>query len=225
MASQLLECCYDWNKSADEGKPTDVAYIEFSKAFYNILQNKFAHKLKSYNFSDNTVKWLLAFLTIRTHALKCNNTVSSVSLTLSNPEGSVCGSLIFIFFINNLPSICLPWLLQDINLIESVQRSFTRCVCLICHLPLVSYEERLSMFKLVRLELRHLHIDLTNLFKIVQHFSACNIVLNFYYASHKTRGYSFKLVLCRTNKSYLKYFFIASLMVGILCLIIVLTLI
>ena len=36
-ASQLLECCYDWNKSADEGKPTDVVYNDFSKAFNSIF--------------------------------------------------------------------------------------------------------------------------------------------------------------------------------------------
>ena len=102
-----------------------------------------------------------------------------------------------------------PWLLQDINLIESIQRNFTRCVCLICHLPLVSYEERLSMFKLERLELRRFQIDLTNVFKNVQHFTACNIynVLNFCHASHNSRGHSFKLVPCRTNKSCLKYFY------------------
>ena len=40
-----------------------------------------------------------------------------------------------------------------------------------------------------------LHIDLTNLFKIVQHFSACNTnnVLNFYHACHKTRGHRLNL--------------------------------
>ena len=78
-----------------------------------------------------------------------------------------------------------PWLLQDINLIERVQRNFTRYVYLICHLPLVSYEKRLSIFKLERLELRRLHVglDLTNLFKSFQYFSACYIycVFNFYH--------------------------------------------
>ena len=56
----------DWNKSADEGKPTDVVYMDFSKTCDSILYDKFAPKLKSYNFCDNTVKWLLDFLTIRT---------------------------------------------------------------------------------------------------------------------------------------------------------------
>ena len=39
-ASQLLEWCYDWNKSADEGKPTDVFSIlilaKFSTVFRTI---------------------------------------------------------------------------------------------------------------------------------------------------------------------------------------------
>jgi ribonuclease P/MRP protein subunit RPP40 len=35
-----------------------------------------------------------------------------------------------------------PWLLKDINLIESVQRRFTRKICILCHLPVVSYDER-----------------------------------------------------------------------------------
>ena len=101
------------------------------------------------------------------------------------------------------------WLLQDIILIESGQRSFTRCVYLICHLSLVSYEERLSLFKLKRLELRHLLIHLTSLFKIVRYYSVCNIynVLNFYHASHNTRDHRFKLVPCHTNKSCFKSFF------------------
>ena len=62
-------------------------------------------------------------------------------------------------------------------------------------MPPASYEERLPMFKLERLELHRLHVDLTNLFKIVLYFTVCNIynVLNFYQAlsciiSHNSRS-------------------------------------
>ena len=104
---QHLKCCYDWDKSADEGKPTDVVYIDFSKAFDGISHDKFAQKIKSYNFCNNTVKCFLAFLTNRTQAVKSNNSVSSsVPVTSGTPEGSVCGPQYFIFFINNLSSIC-----------------------------------------------------------------------------------------------------------------------
>jgi hypothetical protein len=33
------------------------------------------------------------------------------------------------------------WLLKDINVIENVQRRFTRKVCVSCNLPVLSYDE------------------------------------------------------------------------------------
>jgi hypothetical protein len=105
-----------------------------------------------------------------------------------------------------------PWLLQDINLVESVQRIFTRKVCILCHLPKMSYEERLIYFNLDKLELRRLRADLVEMFKIINGFSACNVknVLNFSNVNvyHNTRGHRFKLALTRTNKNAFKYCFI-----------------
>ena len=65
------------------------------------------------------------------------------------------------------------------------------------------------MYKFERLELHRLQIDLTKLFKIVQHFVACNIynVLNFRHASHNNKGHWFKLISCFTIKCCFKYFF------------------
>ena len=65
------------------------------------------------------------------------------------------------------------------------------------------------MFKHARLELSRLLIDLTNLFKIFQYFTACNIyyALSFYHASNNTRGHCFKHVPYRTYNSCFKYFF------------------
>ena len=64
-----------------------------------------------------------------------------------------------------------PWLLQDISVIENVQRRFTRNVCIICHLPAVSYDERLTLFNLDRLELRRLRTDFVKMFKIVHGYT------------------------------------------------------
>ena len=66
------------------------------------------------------------------------------------------------------------------------------------------------MFKLERLELFRLQIDLSNLFKIIQHFSTRNIynVLNFNRASHNIRGHHYKLFPCRAIiRSVLNTFF------------------
>jgi hypothetical protein len=96
-------------------------------------------------------------------------------------------------------------------MIENVQRSFTRKVCILCNIPIVSYEDRMLMFDLERLELRRLRIDLVELFKIVNHFSACNVfnALKFSRnnACYVTRGHRYKLNVCTVNKNNLKFYF------------------
>ena len=103
---------------------------------------------------------------------------------------------------------CMVWnpnLLQDINLIENVQRRFTRNVCILCNLPILSYDERLYLFGLERLELRRLKFDLTELFKIFNGFTTCRIYdcLQFAqtYSTHNTRGHRYKLNIIRTSKN------------------------
>ena len=59
----------------------------------------------------------------------------------------------------------------DINSIENIQRSFTHRVAFLCKLPLLSYVDRLELFNLERLELRRIHFDLIELFKIVNGWS------------------------------------------------------
>ena len=103
-----------------------------------------------------------------------------------------------------------PSLLQDINLIERVQRNFTRNVCIICNLPVLSYDNCLEVLGLERLELRRLYFDLIELFKIVNHFTYSCIfnVLSFnQHALHNTRGHRFKLNVIRSNKNVFKTFF------------------
>ena len=70
-----------------------------------------------------------------------------------------------------------PWLLQDITMLENVQRSFTRKVCAVCKLPALStsIEERLSLFDLKKLEIRRLKADLVEIFKIINNFSVSSL--------------------------------------------------
>ena len=105
-----------------------------------------------------------------------------------------------------------PNLLQDINLIENVPRRFTSNVCNLCNIPTLSYDERLALFGLERLELRRLKFDLTELFKIVNGFTTCRLYDYFQFAQtnsmHYTRGHRYKLYIIRTCKNSFKYYFI-----------------
>lgn len=101
-----------------------------------------------------------------------------------------------------------PWLLKDINVIENVQRRFTRKVCVSCNLPVLSYDEQLSMFNLNRLEVRRLRIDLVELFKIVNGYTSCHTYNDLHFACNNkytlTRGHRFKLNVTRVNKNLFK---------------------
>ena len=63
-------------------------------------------------------------------------------------------------------------------------------------MPILSYDERLALFGLERLELRRLKFDLTELFKNFNGFTTCRIYDCLQFAQtnsmHNTRGHRYK---------------------------------
>ena len=116
-------------------------------------------------------------------------------------------------YVRPLVEYCVPaWSphnIGDIIRIEHVQRSFTRNVVSLCRLPPMSYDDRLQFFDLKKLELRRLHCDLTELFKLVKGLSS-NILRNVLPFSKVTftRGHSFKLNVPLLHKTLSKSYFI-----------------
>jgi hypothetical protein len=64
-----------------------------------------------------------------------------------------------------------PFRLKDIDLIESIQRRFTKTICLRCQIPFQSYEDRLKILNLQSLKHRRIYFDLVSLFKIINQSS------------------------------------------------------
>jgi hypothetical protein len=84
-----------------------------------------------------------------------------------------------------------PFLLADIDLVESVQRSFTKRIYGFWDIP---YPERLQLLNLESLEIRRIKRDLILVFKVIKQLIALDFNDFFVYAPDvHTRGHSYKL--------------------------------
>ena len=102
-----------------------------------------------------------------------------------------------------------PYLQQDIDNIESVQRRATK---MIDGLQSKSYEERLKATGLISLEMRRLRADLIEVFKIVHGLEDLDPCYFFKFAADtvtNTRGHPYKIIKPGLTKSLMcrQYFF------------------
>ena len=94
-------------KNLDKGDPVDVLYLDFAKAFDKVPHNRLIQKLKRYNLSDETLKWIEAWLSNRKQRVLLNGTYSDwLDVTSSVVQGSVLGPILFIMFIDDIDT-CL----------------------------------------------------------------------------------------------------------------------
>ena len=64
-----------------------------------------------------------------------------------------------------------PFLLKDINKIESVQKRFTKIVFQKCGIPFTSYEDRLRKINFLSLKQRRNFFDLVLMYKLINNIS------------------------------------------------------
>ena len=103
--SELLSCYDDWAKSRNNRKPTDIAFLDFSKAFDSVPHQRLLFKLERHGIDGSVLQWFRNFLTGRMQRVVLRGTCWSWSPVLSGvPQGTILGPVLFILYVNDISS-------------------------------------------------------------------------------------------------------------------------
>ncbi len=113
----LIEFLNEIYTNMDEGRLTGVLFLDLRKAFDTVDHNIAVCKLSEYNLSPNVLLWFDNYLWGRSQVTKVNGEESEArDVVCGVPQGSILGPLIFILYINSLPTVLnytSPYLYAD----------------------------------------------------------------------------------------------------------------
>ena len=103
--TQLLQLLHDWFSTLDKQSSVDVIFLDFAKAFDKVSHAHLLVKLQRYGIKGQILSWMRDFPTSRKQRVVIEGHSSDwLNVTSGLPQGSIISRLLFLVYINDLPS-------------------------------------------------------------------------------------------------------------------------